>query len=124
MNEIPVLVKPLDECPEEYEVCYNCGSNLMRVLYKWVILKYEYCKKEEIPKVMLGSVDFYCAVCGKLSSGQDLYEEKDIETTEFEDGRKVILNDFSTRDEAEKFLEDSRKNKFTNNSSNNITSIG
>ena len=105
MNEYPVLVKPLEECPEEYETCFNCGSNLMRVLNKWVILKDKYCVTEGIPKITLGSIDFYCAICGKLVSGHGFVENKNIETMTVGDGEQVIVfDDFGTKEEAEDHL--------------------
>lgn len=98
MNEFSVLVKSIENCPEEYELCSNCGSNLMRILNKWVILKDEYCVKEQIPKVMLGDIEFLCAVCGKIVSGHSFYDKGNIEVIEW------YPEGFGTREEAEEHL--------------------
>jgi len=89
MEEIPILVKPIDYPLTLANVlkCIWCGSTIFRIQEEWGILKDEFIGADEgqyPSKVARTNINFYCAVCGKMLEGYELIENYKVEVGEFD----------------------------------------
>jgi len=75
---IPVLVKQLTGSPEVYTKCYNCGSNIFRVIRTWGIVDSEYAEKYFYPRVCIVKIGIECAACGKQNIGYELVPHENV----------------------------------------------
>jgi len=106
MKEYPVLVQPLDEIVEKYISCWNCGSNVVRVLNHWAILTEEGAKELGYSRTSLYDLDIVCAVCGEFVCGyqqiDDCYVVEGLDDFVTEADAKECLVDVLVDEEAER----------------------
>jgi len=75
MKEYPVLVVPLSNNLDEYETCFNCGSNVVRVLNRWAVLTEEGGKEFCGVRTALYDLEMICAICGESIGGYQLVDD-------------------------------------------------